>query len=58
MKKKEFDCVEMMHQGAKRIQENLKGMTLEQEMAYWAKANREFQRRHRALRKKVAAKAE
>ncbi len=34
-KTKDFDCVEMMHKGALRIYEETKGMTREEELAYW-----------------------
>ena len=33
--KKEFDCVEMMHRGALRIHETLKGKSKEEQLAYW-----------------------
>jgi hypothetical protein len=36
MKKiKSFDCVEMQHRGARKIYKETKGMTTEQELAYW-----------------------
>ncbi len=34
-KEERFDCVEMMHQGAARIREELAGKSLEEEAAYW-----------------------
>ena len=34
MKTKTFDCVKMMHEGALRIYEETKGMTMEEELAY------------------------
>ncbi len=34
-KTKTFDCVEMMHRGALRIHETLKGKTKEEQLAYW-----------------------
>ncbi len=34
-KRKEFDCVEMMHRGALRIHETLKGKSKEEQLAYW-----------------------
>ena len=37
MKTKTFDCVEMMHRGALRIHEEVKDMTVEEELAYWRK---------------------
>jgi len=35
MKNKPFNCVEMMHQGAEKVYQEVKGMTMEQELAYW-----------------------
>ncbi len=35
MKTKDFDCVEMMHKGALRIHETLKGKSKEEQLAYW-----------------------
>lgn len=35
MKKKTFDCVEMMHKGAERVRQQVEGMTIEEEAAYW-----------------------
>ncbi len=35
MKTKTFDCVEMMHKGAKRIHEATRSMTRKAELAYW-----------------------
>ncbi len=34
-KNKEFDCVDMMHRGALRIHETLRGKTQEECLAYW-----------------------
>ncbi len=34
-KTKDFDCVEMMHRGALRIHETLKGKSKEEQLAYW-----------------------
>jgi len=33
--KNRFDCVEMMHRGALRIHETLKGKTKEEQLEYW-----------------------
>jgi len=33
--KKQFDCVELMHRGAKRIYEDTKGMSRQEELQYW-----------------------
>ncbi len=47
-KTKTFDCVEMMHEGALRIYEATKGMTLEEELAYWRRRRQEsLQEQHR-----------
>ena len=35
MKTKQFDCVEMMHRGAKRIYETTKNMSRQAELDYW-----------------------
>jgi hypothetical protein len=32
---KTFDCVDMMHRGALRIHETLKGKTRAEQLAYW-----------------------
>lgn len=34
-KSKIFDCVEMMHREATRIYEETKGMSVQEELAYW-----------------------
>jgi hypothetical protein len=44
MSKKAFDCVEMQHEGGKRIYEAVKDMTFEQEVAYWRKRNASMRR--------------
>ena len=41
MKTKTFDCVEMMHQGALRIYEETKSMTIEEELVYWRERRKE-----------------
>lgn len=48
-KKKEFDCVEMMHQGAEKVREEMKGMTLEQEVEYWKKRTEELRTHQKQL---------
>jgi hypothetical protein len=45
MKAKTFDCVEMKHRGAERVREQTKGMTLEQELAFWQERSRLLRRR-------------
>jgi hypothetical protein len=33
--KKSFDCVEMKHRGAEKVQAKLAGMSREQQLEYW-----------------------
>ncbi len=47
MKKKPFDCVEMMHEGALRIYHETKGMTLHEELAYWNRRKDEIQQQEK-----------
>jgi hypothetical protein len=42
MKTKEFDCVRMKREGAKYVQEKLKGMTPEEQAAYWRERTEEM----------------
>lgn len=52
MTKKEFDCVEMKHKGAEKVQARLAGMTQEEQLAYWEERTRELL----ALQKEVIAR--
>ncbi len=45
MKVKIFDCVEMKHRGAEKVREQTKGMTLEQELAFWRERSRILRQR-------------
>ena len=45
-KNKSFDCVKMMHEGALRIYQETKGMTVAEELAYWRR------RREQALQER------
>lgn len=51
-KTKAFDCVEMQHRGGQAVMKRLKGMTLEEEVAYWKRGTEEL----RKLQKSLAAK--
>ena len=44
--KKSFDCVEMMHDAALRIHEELTGKTREEQLAYWRTRNEEARRKY------------
>ena len=50
MKTKTFDCVEMKRQGALRVHELLKDMTIEQQIEYWRQRSEQFQREQERLR--------
>lgn len=54
-KMKTFDCVKMMHEGALRIYEETKGMTREEELAYWRRKEEEMRRDYPRLREMDAA---
>ncbi|MBI3301469.1 MAG: hypothetical protein HYZ72_05240 [Deltaproteobacteria bacterium] len=45
MKAKTFDCVEMKHRGAEKVREQINGMTLEQEVAFWRERSRLLRQR-------------
>lgn len=44
MKMKAFDCVEMKRQGAARIHEKIKDLTLQQRIDYWRRRSEAFRR--------------
>lgn len=53
-KKKDFDCVEMQHEGGARVRAIIKDMTVEEQVAYWktrTEALRRLQETVRAERK-------
>ena len=54
MKTKTFDCVEMKHRGGMRVYEAVKGMTTEQELAFWRTKTDELRARLSARRGKGA----
>jgi hypothetical protein len=40
MKTKRFDCVEMMHRGARRVYRTTKGLSATAELKYWQERTR------------------
>ena len=52
---KGFDCVEMQDQAALRIYEETKGMTKEQELAYWQRKNDEVRKKYPQMREAAPA---
>ena len=47
-KTKSFDCVEMKRRGALRLHEQLKGMTIEQQLEYWRERSAAFRAEQKA----------
>ncbi len=53
--KKPFDCVEMKHRGAAKVQAKLAGMSREQQLEYWReRTERLLDLQQRVARKKKA----
>jgi hypothetical protein len=50
-KKKRFDCVEMMHQGAARVQTELAGKSVEERVAYFRESTQALLDRQARLQK-------
>jgi len=44
MTKKRFDCVEMQHEGGRRIYEALKGKSRDEQIEYWRERNESMRR--------------
>ena len=47
--KKTFDCVRMKYRGAEQVREQLKDMTLDQELAFWQQRSQELRKRQRVI---------
>jgi len=56
-RKKKFDCVEMQHRGGSAIYEATKGMTREEELAYWKRRTAELRRLQEELQRERAQPA-
>ncbi len=50
-KTKTFDCVKMKHKGAEKVQREIRGMTREEELAYWAKGTKRLLEEQARLQK-------
>ena len=50
MRKKAFDCVEMMHRGAEHVRKLTAGMTLEEEVEFWRKETEELRKQQEVAR--------
>ena len=55
-KKKEFDCVEMMHRAAQAVKSVTDPMTFDEKVAYWRQQSREFRKEVEAARRKAGRK--
>ena len=55
---KSFDCVEMKRVAGLRIHEELKGMTREEQLAYWQRKNEEARLKYPRLRDDRASRTE
>lgn len=53
MKKKTFDCVEMMHKGAERVRRQVEGLSIEEELAYWRQQTEALRQMKRESEDKV-----
>ncbi|MBM3473382.1 MAG: hypothetical protein FJX75_08955 [Armatimonadetes bacterium] len=53
-RKKKFDCVELQHRGGLAIYEATKGMTREEELAYWARRTAELRLEQEKLKRRRA----
>jgi hypothetical protein len=49
VKPKKFDCVEMKRRGAEAVYEKIKGMTLEEELAYWQAGTEKLRQKQKTL---------
>ncbi|MGB2824837.1 MAG: hypothetical protein WBF17_27945 [Phycisphaerae bacterium] len=54
MKTKAFDCVEMKRGGSRRVYDQIKGMTREEELAFWQKRTGCLAQRIDAAKRKAA----
>ena len=55
MKTKTFDCVEMKRQGAARIHERIKDLTLQQRIEYWRRRSDEFRREQQEILRRASS---
>ncbi len=54
MTKKNFDCVAMKREGARRLRERLAGMTRQQQLDFWRERTDALRRRAEAVREESA----
>jgi len=49
---KNFDCVEMKHRAAEKLQQHLQGKTLHQQVSFWQQRTEELKMQKKNLSKK------
>lgn len=54
--KKIFDCVEMKRAGSLRLYRRLKGMTLDEKVAFWQKRSEVFHQAEAKVRRRVRSR--
>ncbi len=57
MKTKKFDCVEMKHLGAEKLQEQIAGLTREEEIRFWKERSQHLRQHQETIRKKQSKSA-
>lgn len=57
MANKAFDCVEMKRRGGRRVYERIRGMTRQEELAYWREQGARLDKRIEAA-KRIATAAQ
>jgi hypothetical protein len=45
-----FNCVKMKHSGAKKVQDKIKNMTIEEELMFWKKGTEELRNKQKTLK--------
>lgn len=48
--KKTFDCIDMKHKGAEKVQALLATMTLDEQVAYWERRGKEIKKLQSIIR--------
>jgi hypothetical protein len=57
IKTKTFDCVKMKRRGSRHVQEQTRGMTAAEELAFWRERTARLAKRIKAARQKTGRKA-
>lgn len=57
MKNKRFDCVEMKHKGAERVNQAIAGFSKEQQLAYWRRGSETLRQELQKAQEKAAVRS-